>query len=114
VRQHERHGVEEPITLEFGDKDRFSVAVIDRAPAGDQAPAGVPARLAVDVATGPPAPAAPGDDGAFGGELGWQGLSATADALGLALLDAVAQDVVVTEADIGTGTCVTMSWPVGA
>jgi serine/threonine-protein kinase RsbW len=117
VRQHERFGVDEPITLEFGDKDRFSVAVIDRAPAGEQAAASasVTAPAAAEAPVGLPRPGLAGDDASpFGGELGWQGLSATADALGLALLDAVAQDVVVTEADIGTGTCVTMSWPVGA
>jgi serine/threonine-protein kinase RsbW len=111
VRQHERYSVDEPITLEFGDKDRFSVAVIDRAPAGDHAAAIVTAQAAAEA---PASPLNPGDDAGPFGEPGWQGLSATADALGLALLDAVAQDVVVTEADIGTGTCVTMSWPVGA
>jgi serine/threonine-protein kinase RsbW len=110
VRQHERYSVDEPITLEFGDKDRFSVAVIDRAPAGDQA-AIVAAQASAEA---PVSPVGPGDDAGPFSEPGWHGLSATADALGLALLDAVAQDVVVTEADIGTGTCVTMSWPVGA
>jgi hypothetical protein len=34
VRQHERYGVHEPVTVEFGDRGSFSVAVIDRAPVG--------------------------------------------------------------------------------
>jgi hypothetical protein len=34
VRQHERYGVQEPVTVEFADRGTFSVAVIDRAPVG--------------------------------------------------------------------------------
>jgi anti-sigma regulatory factor (Ser/Thr protein kinase) len=164
VRQHERFSLSEPITLEFGDKGRFSVAVIDRAPATGRptrhltppAPTGSEAAAAPSIAaagsvppdtsaapvspgntadagdspsSGDTGPAASGDVRASGvgasladirgmlasegEEPGWQGLAATADALGLALLDAVAQEVVVTEADIGTGTCITMSWPLG-
>jgi hypothetical protein len=169
VRLHERYGVEGPVTVEFGDRDRFSISVIDSAPVrakppwtngasgDDEMAAGKqPAAVAVGspgsadgvddrrVDGGPGGPrvgaagevdnlvpirstdnavdAGPGlhpagvDDDARTPadpliDLPWSGVDSTADALGLALLDAVVQDLAVTEAAGGTGTRVAMSWP---
>jgi len=172
VRLHERYGVDEPVTVEFGDVERFSVSVIDRAPInaaapanatapagdpndgeprqpdgkepvtvaigpsgsglvsgpGERVPAGAPEPLAdadnlVPIRPAEPAidliasggPVAGGADVAAGAidqipsGPGW--LDATADALGLALLDAMVQDLEVTDSDAGAGTRVAMSWP---
>lgn len=100
VRRHNQYGLTAPVTVEFGDQDRFSVAVIDVAPAASR-PAEVP-----DVAGG----GKPAD--LVGGDLeGWA--DPTAEALGLALLGAVVHDLDVHDSPDGTGTRLTMSWPVG-
>lgn len=139
VRQHERHGVHEPVTVEFIDRGKFGVAVIDRAPVANQqpdtpspSPADAGPRSASSAGT---EPAAAGGDGGRGqldepggaalsgrpaagepiavspGALHDGNLNATADTLGLALLGAVVQDLAVTPAEAGTGTRVSMSWP---
>lgn len=93
VRLHEREAVADPVTVEFIEGDRFQVAVLDRAKgaAGDGVPAG--------VAGSPGAP----------DRTPWTDPSG--DALGLALLGAVVQDLAV-HADLdGGGSRVTMSWP---
>jgi serine/threonine-protein kinase RsbW len=120
VRQHERYGVQEPVTVEFIDHGKFAVAVIDRAPVASISPAGAASTAAAqldDLVSMPLGPAT----GAFasGAAAGparpdlpaSNGLNATADSLGLALLDAVVQDLAVTPAEAGTGTRVSMSWP---
>ena len=78
VRQHERNRCPDPITVEFTESERFSVAVVDRA------------RPEAGVGTDP-----------------------SGEALGLALLSAVVQDLEVAPEDDGAGTRVSMSWPVG-
>jgi anti-sigma regulatory factor (Ser/Thr protein kinase) len=117
VRQHERYGVQEPVTVEFVDRGKFAVAVIDRAPVGPAGGASTGAAQLEDLVSTPLGPAV----GAFAPALGAHsaqpglpasnGLNATADSLGLALLDAVVQDLAVTRAEAGTGTRVSMSWP---
>lgn len=95
VRLHERHGITEGVLVEFAEGDRFGVAVLDRA----------------DVLTsGAGAP----DGGALDGgseQAPWADPSG--DALGLALLGAVVQDLSVDPDVQGGGTRVAMSWPVG-
>jgi len=96
VRRHLRHGVTEPVTVEFVDQDRFSVTVIDVAPApGAQ-------------------PAAKTSNGVFGrvevsATEAWA--DPTAESLGLALLGAVVQHLTVVDDPVGGGTRLTMSWP---
>ena len=89
VRVQERQGVGTPLIVEFSDADRFRVSVVDRAKvgSGDELTA---------MAGGAPGPAPWADP--------------SGDALGLALLGAVVQDLVVDQ-DIDGGTRVTMSWP---
>jgi serine/threonine-protein kinase RsbW len=139
VRQHERYGVHEPVTVEFDDRGTFRVAVIDRAPlAGDRPPGAAGDGLVTMASGADPAAAGVGDvalipslDPIAGGPPGvspadigeistgsssdvatpWRGLNATADSLGLALLGAVVQDLAVTPAEAGAGTRVAMSWP---
>lgn len=87
VRMHERQGVSEAVTVEFVEGERFGVAVVDRAPLQ-------------------PAESLPtlGDTG----QAPWADPSG--EALGLALLGAVVQDLAVDQ-DIDGGTRVSMSWP---
>lgn len=86
VRMHERQGVHAPVTVEFGETGRFRVSVVDGAKVG-----------AGDELPGRDTGAAPWAD-------------PSGDALGLALLGAVVQDLTVDE-DVAGGTRVTMSWP---
>jgi anti-sigma regulatory factor (Ser/Thr protein kinase) len=91
VRQHERRGITAAVTVEFCEGDRFRVAVLDRAEA-------------VPDGNGR-------STGLLPGQVPWADPSG--DALGLALLGAVVQDLAV-DPDVETGgTRVTMSWPLG-
>jgi len=92
VRLHERHGVPAAVTVEFAEGDRFRVTVVDR----------------VNVAAGNGVPRGPG---LATGQAPWADPSG--DALGLALLGAVVQDLAVDPVGDGSGTRVTMSWPLG-
>ena len=92
VRLHERHGIPAAVTVEFAEGDRFRVTVLDR----------------VDVAAGNGGPAA---TGVAAGRAPWADPSG--QALGLALLGAVVQDLSVDPAADGSGSRVTMSWPLG-
>jgi anti-sigma regulatory factor (Ser/Thr protein kinase) len=89
VRMQERQGVITPVTVEFAELGRFRVAVVDGAKtgSGDEFAA---------VANG------------VGVAVPWADPSG--DALGLALLGAVVQDLVVDQ-EVDGGTRVTMSWP---
>ena len=87
VRLHERQGLTVPVTVEFEEVGRFRVAVLDGAKVGTGDELSVPG-------TGAP----------------WADPSG--DALGLALLGAVVQDLSVEENPAG-GSRVTMSWPLG-
>lgn len=90
VRLHERQGLASPVTVEFGEVGRFRVAVVDDAKVG----------------TGDELSAVAGG----GAAAPWADPSG--DALGLALLGAVVQDLAVEENPAG-GSRVTMSWPLG-
>lgn len=91
VRQHERHGMSTAVTVEFAESDRFRVSVLDGAEA---------------------VPAGNGHSpGLVSGQAPWADPSG--DALGLALLGAVVQDLAVDPDPAGGGTRVTMSWPLG-
>jgi anti-sigma regulatory factor (Ser/Thr protein kinase) len=92
VRMHERHGINDGVVVEFSEGKRFGVAVLDRA---DVLTSGA------DVA-----PVETGSDSAP-----WADPSG--DALGLALLGAVVQDLAVDPDVKGGGTRVAMWWPVG-
>lgn len=118
---HERHRVADPLTVEFRDGGRFSVAVVDRVAVEPEAPVGgppgdplppptgldppgrararqeFPNRTAASAAAGIPAP------------NGW--VDTAGDELGLALLGALVRDLAVVENDAAPGTRVTMSWP---
>lgn len=89
VRQHERHGLPAAVTVEFTEGDRFRVAVVDRAEA-------------VPEGNGHASGLTPG-------QAPWADPSG--DALGLALLGAVVQDLAVSPDPDNGGTRVTMSWP---
>ena len=91
VRQHERHGMTSAVTVEFAEGDRFRVAVVDRAEA-------------VPEGNGR-------STGLVPGQAPWTDPSG--DALGLALLGAVVQDLAVGSDPDSGGTRVTMSWPLG-
>lgn len=91
VRQHERHGISSAVTVEFVEGDRFRVAVVDRAEA-------VPRGNGYSAGLVP-------------GQAPWADPSG--DALGLALLGAVVQDLAVSPDRDSGGTRVTMSWPLG-
>lgn len=91
VRVQERQGVGTPVTVEFAETGRFRVSVVDGAKVGSG-----------DEPTS--------SSGAVPGGAPWADLSG--DALGLALLGAVVQDLVVDQ-DAAGGTRVTMSWPLG-
>ena len=97
VRLHERQGVTSGVTVEFVEGDRFRVDVVDRADV-----------LASDV------PAVGGQPGGRPAGAGKQAPWAdpSGDALGLALLGAVVQDLTVDPGVPGGGTRVTMSWPI--
>ncbi len=86
MRLHARHGLTEPVTVEFVDGERFRVSVLDRA-------------LAEMVDAGE----LDGDDASP---------EPSFEALGLALLAAVVPELVVSSADDGSGGQVVMSWPV--
>jgi anti-sigma regulatory factor (Ser/Thr protein kinase) len=96
VRQHERNRCPDPITVEFTESERFRVAVVDRA------------RPGAGVGAGSGAPRAP-----VGGSEVPPWTDPSGEALGLALLSAVVQDLQVAPEDDGAGTRVSMSWPVG-
>jgi anti-sigma regulatory factor (Ser/Thr protein kinase) len=89
VRMQERQGVITPVTVEFAEFGRFRVAVVDGAKtgSGDEFTA---------VTNG------------VGAAVPWADPSG--DALGLALLGAVVQHLVVDQ-EVDGGTRVTMSWP---
>ena len=91
VRQHERHGMPVAVTVEFTEGDRFRVSVVDGAEV-------VPERNGHSP-------------GMVTGRAPWADPSG--DALGLALLGAVVQDLAVVPDPATGGTRVTMSWPLG-
>lgn len=91
VRQHERHGMSAAVTVEFTEGDRFRVAVVDQVEA-------LPESNGYAAALVP-------------GQAPWTDPSG--DALGLALLGAVVQDLAVGPDPKSGGTRVTMSWPLG-
>ena len=91
VRQHERHGMSSAVTVEFVEGERFRVAVVDRAEV-------VPGGNGYSASLVP-------------GQAPWADPSG--DALGLALLGAVVQDLAVSPDRDSGGTRVTMSWPLG-
>jgi anti-sigma regulatory factor (Ser/Thr protein kinase) len=93
VRMHERHGISESVVVEFAEGKRFGVAVLDRADV-------------LSAGTDTAALAGRGLD-----QAPWADPSG--DALGLALLGAVVQDLTVDPDVEGGGTRVAMSWPVG-
>jgi anti-sigma regulatory factor (Ser/Thr protein kinase) len=95
VRRHNRYGVAQPVTVEFVDRDRFSVTVIDVAPAAGQELAEAGNRTFPDKPT----------------DLDLEAWTdPTAEALGLALLGAVVHDLTVVDDPDGAGTRLTMSW----
>jgi hypothetical protein len=61
VRQHERYGVQEPVTVEFADRGAFSVAVIDRAPVSGGPPSEVPPADLVELSSAASAATNSGD-----------------------------------------------------
>ena len=88
VRLHERQGLSVPVTVEFAEAGRFRVAVVDGAKVGT------------------------GDELSAAAGAGAPWADPSGDALGLALLGAVVQDLSVEESPAG-GSRVTMSWPLG-
>src|SRR3954471_17135008 len=109
VRLHERYGLTSPVTVEFVDRDRFVVAVLDGAPA-EVGPAGTDTPSLDGQRAGAPTAAQRN-----GSPVGAPQLAAWADpngdALGLALLGAVVQDVSVRPEPHGEGSRLVMSWP---
>jgi anti-sigma regulatory factor (Ser/Thr protein kinase) len=95
VRRHNRHGVAQPVTVEFVDQGRFSVTVIDVAPSEQEL-------VGTEYGTFQPKPEELDLDA-------WA--DPTAEALGLALLGAVVHDLTVVDDPDGRGTRLTMSWP---
>jgi anti-sigma regulatory factor (Ser/Thr protein kinase) len=89
VRQHERHGMPAAVMVEFTEGDRFRVSVVDGAEVVPEGNGHSP--------------------GMVTGRAPWADPSG--DALGLALLGAVVQDLAVVPDPATGGTRVTMSWP---
>jgi anti-sigma regulatory factor (Ser/Thr protein kinase) len=101
VRRHARHGLKAPVTVEFVDRDKFAVTVIDLAPVAGQ--------LSDETEDG--ASAVKPEDVIRADFEGWT--DPTAEALGLALLGAVVHELEVVELPEGQGTRLTMRWPAG-
>jgi anti-sigma regulatory factor (Ser/Thr protein kinase) len=101
VRRHARYGLKEPVTVEFLDLDKFVVTVTDVAPATGQ-----PSLEANDGLSGTKP-----EDLLRAEFEGWT--DPTAEALGLALLGAVVQDIEVVDGPDGEGSRLTMRWPAG-
>jgi anti-sigma regulatory factor (Ser/Thr protein kinase) len=102
VQLHERGGIQEPVVLTLIDDDRFEVIVRDLAqPAGDAA-----------GWAGPEDPASSHHQGTSrtGSARAWEEPLDTG--LGLALLDALVEDMTVDAAGTTPGTQVRMSWPI--
>jgi anti-sigma regulatory factor (Ser/Thr protein kinase) len=96
VRLHERHEIAEGVLVEFAEGARFGVSVLDRADMLTSDTVGV------DLVPGR------GDPGGSD-QVPW--VDPSGDALGLALLGAVVQDLSV-DPDLEGGTRVAMFWPV--
>jgi anti-sigma regulatory factor (Ser/Thr protein kinase) len=99
VQLHERHGVVDPVVVTMADDDRFEIVVRDQAPlkaavedGGDAGPAAIPAPWQASQDWEEPLDAG----------------------LGLALLDALVDDISVDHSPPGQGTTVRMSWPIEA
>jgi hypothetical protein len=101
VRRHARHGLKAPVTVEFVDRDKFAVTVIDLAPVAGQ--------LSDETEDG--ASAVKPEDVIRADFEGWT--DPTAEALGLALLGAVVHEFEVVDLPEGQGTRLTMRWPAG-
>jgi hypothetical protein len=108
VQLHERHGLNDAVVVTLADDDRFEVTVQDAAPSKGHPGDGHPydgdgsARLDGRAAVGN------GDD--RGTSQAWEEpLNA---GLGLALLDALVEDITVDATDDDHGTRVRMSWPI--
>jgi anti-sigma regulatory factor (Ser/Thr protein kinase) len=104
VQLHERNGIQEPVVLTLIDDNRFEVVVRDLArPAGDAA-----------------GQAGPGDPASSNHQLDGTGRTSSVRAweepldtgLGLALLDALVEDMTVEATGVIPGTQVRMSWPI--
>lgn len=100
VQLHERYGIADLVVLTMTDDNRFEISVQDQAPA----------KLDADPTIRAPRPRsedAPGD----GRQLGQEWEEPLDAGLGLALLNALVDDITI-EANVpGSGTTVRMSWP---
>jgi anti-sigma regulatory factor (Ser/Thr protein kinase) len=95
VQLHERHGMGDPVVVTMADDDRFEIQVQDQAPlkaVDGTAPGTVPAQRPASQDWEEPLDAG----------------------LGLALLDALVDDISVDHSLPGQGTTVRMSWPIEA
>ena len=103
---HAEHDPASPVEVLLTDGDRFTVAVTDRGPVGEQVAGGVPAADLVDPQrmTAPASSPSGGDDFGPGPDLMPGGF-------GLAIIAGLVDDVVVESGTDGLGTAVTMSWP---
>jgi anti-sigma regulatory factor (Ser/Thr protein kinase) len=98
VQLHERHGVGDLVALTMTDDARFEIVVRDQAPLK---PVDTPGTTALDGTVVPGQRQATQD---------WE--EPLEAGLGLALLDALVDDITVDSSPPGSGTTVRMSWPI--
>lgn len=99
VALHRRHGLPDEIRVAMSDGNRFTVRVVDRAPAATEEPGETTSDLIAQVAL-------------ESGRLTIDEDTLTAG-VGLALLTGLVSDLTVVPAADGVGTEVRMSWPTG-
>jgi anti-sigma regulatory factor (Ser/Thr protein kinase) len=122
VQLHERHGITDPVVVTLTDDDRFEVTVRDVAPAKVPESAGMPrpAEPGAEPVAGsgsthgaaadPPPANHQADHTPPGTTRGWEEPLDTG--LGLALLDALVEDITVYTDNSTPGSSVRMSWPI--
>jgi serine/threonine-protein kinase RsbW len=106
VNLHAEHDPESPVEVTLSDGDRFTVAVRDRGPVGEQVAGGVPAADLVD----PQRLSAPASSPSGGDDFG-PGPDLMPGGFGVAIISGLVDEVVVESGPDGSGTAVTMSWP---
>jgi serine/threonine-protein kinase RsbW len=118
VQLHERYGLADLVVLTMTDGDRFEISVQDQAPAKPEAdgppttPGGAAGSGAVPDARSGQTSA--GLESGAAGQLGQEWEEPLDAGLGLALLNALVDDITI-EANLpGHGTTVRMGWPIAA
>ena len=109
VQLHERYGIPDPVVVTLKDDDRFEIVVADAAPPKGEGHDVDLGSVEGSVEGRPPGEERPGARGPASA-LGWEEPLDTG--LGLALLEALVEDITVETTVDPPGTRVHMSWPI--